>query len=125
MRVARLGAVATRLPRLGRERQRHRGRSDATMVRHRRSDVMKNLISRFQRELPDTDKDRYDVAYERGATQKRSGTLFGGLAIGAVAGLVAMYLLDPVRGAARRAQPPARGGGVAPDAGAESARIPE
>src|SRR4051812_16754124 len=66
---------------------------------HRRRDGMKNLISRVQRELPDTDKDRYDVAYERGAAQKRSGMLFGGLAAGAVAGLVGMYLLDPIRGA--------------------------
>ena len=76
---------------------------------------MKNLISRFQRELPDTDKDRYDVAYERGTTQKRSGTLFGGLAAGAVAGLVGMYLLDPARGAARRAQLSSRVAGLRND----------
>ncbi|MFL5681207.1 MAG: hypothetical protein ACJ77B_11470 [Chloroflexota bacterium] len=76
---------------------------------------MKNLISRVQRELPDTDKDRYDVAYERGATQKRSGMLFGGLAAGAVAGLVGMYLLDPLRGAARRSQIASRLGGLGND----------
>src|SRR3954454_6940376 len=82
---------------------------------HRRRDGMKNLISRMQRELPDTDKDRYDVAYERGAAQKRSGMLFGGLAAGAVAGLVGMYLLDPIRGAARRSQITSRLGGLRHD----------
>lgn len=65
---------------------------------------MHNLISRIQRELPDTDKDRYDAAYERGRAQARSGRLFGGLAFGAVVGAVSMFLFDPDRGAGRRAE---------------------
>src|SRR5438309_11522566 len=62
-----------------------------------------NVLSRLQRELPDTDKDRYDIAYEQGAHQARSGLLFGGVLVGALAGAAAMFLLDPARGAGRRA----------------------
>lgn len=65
---------------------------------------MSNLISRIQRELPDTDKDRYDAAYERGRAQAHSGNLLGGLALGAIVGAVLMYLFDPDRGAGRRAE---------------------
>jgi hypothetical protein len=65
---------------------------------------MNNLISRIQRELPDTDKDRYDAAYERGRAQARSGNLFGGLTFGVIVGAVLMYLFDPDRGAGRRAE---------------------
>jgi gas vesicle protein len=63
-----------------------------------------NFLARLQRELPDTDKDRYDIAYEQGQTQARSGLLFGGMLAGALAGVTAMFLLDPARGAGRRAQ---------------------
>jgi hypothetical protein len=65
---------------------------------------MNNLISRIQRELPDTDKDRYDAAYERGRAQARSGNLFGGLTFGVIVGAALMYLFDPDRGAGRRAE---------------------
>lgn len=65
---------------------------------------MNNLIGRIQRELPDTDKDRYDAAYERGKAQARSGRVFGGLAFGAIVGAVLMFLFDPDRGEARRAE---------------------
>jgi hypothetical protein len=63
-----------------------------------------DVVSRVQRELPDTDKTRYDVAYERGRAQARSGLLFGGLAIGSLLGAALMWVLDPVKGAGRRAQ---------------------
>jgi gas vesicle protein len=63
-----------------------------------------NFLARLQRELPDTDKDRYDIAYEQGQTQARSGLLLGGMLAGALAGVTAMFLLDPARGAGRRAQ---------------------
>jgi hypothetical protein len=63
-----------------------------------------NFLARLQRELPDTDKDRYDIAYEQGHTQARSGLLFGGMLAGVLAGVTAMFLLDPARGAGRRAQ---------------------
>jgi hypothetical protein len=65
---------------------------------------MKDLISRVQRELPDTDETRYDVAYERGRAQARSTLLFGGLALGSAVGAGLMWLFDPSRGAGRRAQ---------------------
>jgi hypothetical protein len=76
---------------------------------------MHNLISRIQRELPDTDKDRYDAAYERGMAQARSGNLFGGLAFGAIVGAVLMFLFDPDRGAGRRAQLASRATGLRND----------
>ena len=76
---------------------------------------MQNLISRIQRELPDTDKDRYDAAYERGRAQARSGNLFGGLAFGAIVGAALMYLFDPERGAGRRAELASRAEGLRND----------
>ena len=74
-----------------------------------------DLLSRLQRELPDTNKDRYDVAYEQGAHQARSGLLFGGLLVGALAGAAAMFLLDPARGAGRRAELASRATGLRND----------
>jgi gas vesicle protein len=74
-----------------------------------------DFLSRLQRELPDTDKDRYDIAYEQGAHQARSGLLFGGLLVGAVAGAAAMFLLDPARGAGRRAELASRATGLRND----------
>ena len=47
---------------------------------------MDDVVFRLLRELPDTDKDRYDIAYERGRVRTRSSLLFGGMAIGLVAG---------------------------------------
>jgi hypothetical protein len=52
--------------------------------------------------LPDTDRTRYDIAYQRGRAQARSQMLFTGLALGAAVGAAAMFFLDPVRGTARR-----------------------
>ena len=65
---------------------------------------MKMILSRVQRELPDTDRDRYDVAYERGRAQARSSLLFGGVALGSALGAGLMWLLDPEKGAGRRTQ---------------------
>ena len=65
---------------------------------------MDDMVFRLLRELPDTDKDRYDIAYERGRAQARSALLFGGMTIGLVAGAVGLFLLDPVVGSGRRAQ---------------------
>jgi gas vesicle protein len=64
----------------------------------------KGAVARLERELPDTDKDRYDRAYERGRAQTRAIYVAGGLAIGIGAGIAAAVLLDPKRGAERRAQ---------------------
>ena len=64
---------------------------------------MDDLVSRLARELPDTDKNRYDIAYRRGRAQARSSLLFGGMAIGAALGSFAALLLDPAEGRSRRA----------------------
>lgn len=63
---------------------------------------MDDLVGRITRELPDTDRNRYDIAYERGRAQARSALLFGGLAVGSLIGGAATYLLDPSRGRGRR-----------------------
>ena len=65
---------------------------------------MDDVVHRLLRELPDTKKDRYDIAYERGRAQARSALLFGGMAIGLVSGALGMFLLDPVNGSGRRAE---------------------
>jgi gas vesicle protein len=74
-----------------------------------------DILTRLRRELPDTDKDRYDIAYEQGAHQARSGLLFGGMVVGGLAGAAAMFLLDPARGAGRRAQLASRAAGFRND----------
>jgi len=63
---------------------------------------MDDIISRLMRELPDTDKDRYDIAYERGRAQARSSLAAGGLAVGMAAGAALMFLFDPRLGRGRR-----------------------
>ena len=65
---------------------------------------MDDVVLRLLRELPGTEKDRYDIAYERGRAQARSSLLFGGMAIGLLAGALGLFLLDPVVGGGRRAQ---------------------
>ena len=65
---------------------------------------MNDVVFRILRELPDTDKDRYDIAFERGRAQARSALLLGGMTIGLVAGALGLFLLDPVVGSERRAQ---------------------
>jgi hypothetical protein len=65
---------------------------------------MDDVVVRLLRELTDTDKDRYDIAYERGRAQARSSLLFGGMALGVALGGLGLFLLDPVLGAGRRAQ---------------------
>jgi hypothetical protein len=76
---------------------------------------MKDLVARVQRELPDTDHDRYDIAYERGRAQARSSLLLGGLAIGSAIGAGLMWLFDPSRGSGRRAQLASRAEGIKND----------
>lgn len=76
---------------------------------------MDDLVSRLARELPDTSKDRYDIAYQRGRSQARSSLLFGGMAIGLAAGALAMYLLDPRQGNGRRTELGQRLGAVGRD----------
>ena len=63
---------------------------------------MDDIVGRLMRELPDTDKDRYDMAYARGRAQARSSLAAGGLAVGLAAGAALMFLLDPRLGRGRR-----------------------
>jgi hypothetical protein len=63
---------------------------------------LRSLVSRLERELPDTDKDRYERAYERGRVQARSMFLVVGAAVGIAAGVLGAIFLDPQRGKARR-----------------------
>ena len=76
---------------------------------------MNDVVFRLLRELPDTDKDRYDIAYGRGRAQARSSFLFGGMTIGLVAGALGLFLLDPVAGSGRRAQLAERAKGLLND----------
>jgi hypothetical protein len=74
-------------------------------VRHKEDHPeMDDLVNRLIRELPDTSKDRYDIAYQRGRSQARSSLLFSGFAIGLAAGGLAVYLLDPRLGHGRRVE---------------------
>jgi hypothetical protein len=63
---------------------------------------MDDIVGRLTRVMPDTDKDRYDLAYARGRAQARSSLIAGGLAIGLAAGAALMFLLDPRLGRGRR-----------------------
>ena len=63
---------------------------------------MDDIVGRLLRELPDTDKDRYDIAFARGRAQARSSLVFSGLAVGLAVGSAAMFLLDPQLGRGRR-----------------------
>jgi gas vesicle protein len=76
---------------------------------------MNDLIDRIRRELPDTDKDRYDIAFDRGRAQARSWLLFGGLLLGLLAGAAAMFLFDPRLGTGRRAELASRATGIRND----------
>ena len=78
---------------------------------------MDDLVGRITRELPDTDRSRYDIAYERGRAQARSALLFGGAALGAILGSAATFLLDPTHGRGRRVELGQRLGAVARDLG--------
>ena len=64
--------------------------------------TIRGVMTRLERELPDTDKDRYDRAFERGRVQTRTIYVGVGVAVGIGAGIVAAVLLDPQRGKARR-----------------------
>jgi hypothetical protein len=64
---------------------------------------IQGLVASLERELPGTDKDRYDRAYSRGWTRARTSFVGVGLAAGVAAGIAGAFLLDPQRGAQRRA----------------------
>jgi hypothetical protein len=66
-------------------------------------DWRETVAARIEKELPDTDKDRYERAFQRGFARARSAYVFSGLAVGAAVGAAGALLLDPERGASRRA----------------------
>jgi gas vesicle protein len=82
---------------------------------------MPDIVAEIQKNLPGTDRDRYEVAYRRGRAQARSALLVGGLGVGAAVGAAVMWLLDPERGARRRAEASQRIGALARDAGRTAA----
>lgn len=67
-------------------------------------DGIEGVIARLQRELPDTDRDRYDRAFQRGRARTRSSFLGIGAVLGILGGIAGVLLLDPTRGPARRRQ---------------------
>jgi gas vesicle protein len=77
--------------------------------------ALRAIIASHERELPDTDTDRYERAYERGRVQARSIYLGLGLAAGVTAGVVAALLLDPKHGKARRDAIAGKAGSVTRD----------
>ena len=60
------------------------------------------LVTNLERELPNTDKDRYDRAFGRGFARARASFVIVGAATGIAAGIAGAYLLDPQRGPQRR-----------------------
>ncbi len=64
--------------------------------------AIRALIARLERELPDTDRDRYARAFARGRAQGRSKYLVVGIAAGVTTGIVAALLLEPEHGKERR-----------------------
>ena len=60
------------------------------------------LVTNLERELPNTDKDRYDRAFGRGFARARTSFVIVGAATGIAAGIAGAYLLDPQRGPQRR-----------------------
>lgn len=85
--------------------------------------TIRGVMTRLERELPDTDKDRYDRAYERGRVQTRTLFLGVGAAVGIAAGVTAAILFDPQRGPARRARIGAWKGDVARQLGERSKAV--
>ena len=65
-------------------------------------DNVNGIISRIERELPDTDKDRYVRAFERGRVQTRTRYVVLGAVAGIAAGILGVLFLDPKQGKGRR-----------------------
>ena len=81
------------------------GRVDDLVERIRQAlptERITTLVTNLERELPNTDKDRYDRAFGRGFARARTSFVIVGAATGIAAGIAGAYLFDPQRGAHRR-----------------------
>jgi vacuolar-type H+-ATPase subunit H len=81
------------------------GRVDDLVDRIRQAlptERISTLVTNLERELPNTDKDRYDRAFGRGFARARTSFVIVGAATGIAAGIAGAYLLDPQRGTQRR-----------------------
>jgi gas vesicle protein len=81
------------------------GRVDDLVERIRQAlptERITTLVTNLERELPTTDKDRYDRAFGRGFARARTSFVIVGAATGIAAGIAGAYLLDPQRGPQRR-----------------------
>jgi gas vesicle protein len=81
------------------------GRVDDLVERIRQAlptERITTLVTNLERELPNTDKDRYDRAFGRGFARARTSFVIVGAATGIAAGIAGAYLFDPQRGPQRR-----------------------
>jgi hypothetical protein len=81
------------------------GRVDDLVERIRQAlptERITTLVTNLERELPTTDKDRYDRAFGRGFARARTSFVIVGAATGIAAGIAGAYLFDPQRGPQRR-----------------------
>ena len=81
------------------------GRVDDLVERIRQAlptERITTLVTNLERELPTTDKDRYDRAFGRGFARARTSFVIVGAATGIAAGIAGAYLFDPQRGTQRR-----------------------
>ena len=66
------------------------------------TDRIGKIVETLERDLPTTDKGRYDRAYSRGWARARTGFVIVGAAAGIAAGIAGAFLLDPNNGPRRR-----------------------
>lgn len=81
-------------------------RPDELVERIRRAvprERIAHLVENLERDLPTTDKGRYDRAYARGWARARTSFVIVGAAAGIAAGVAGAFLLDPKDGPRRRA----------------------
>lgn len=79
------------------------------------TDRISQIVENLERELPTTDKGRYDRAYSRGWARARTSFVVVGAATGIAAGIAGAWLLDPKQGPRRRAALRARLRGATKD----------
>jgi hypothetical protein len=66
------------------------------------TDRIGKIVENLERDLPTTDKGRYDRAYSRGWARARTGFVIVGAAAGIAAGIAGAFLLDLSEGPRRR-----------------------